>query len=118
MEECSWVTSSLRLAMCLDGFFRGRTSGDYVSDAELNDVYNHADIKPGNVLMNMKGEVRLCDFGVSGELKNSLANSFVGTCSYMGPERLTGGVVWVGEGEREEGLEYYFSRRFVKSKRV
>jgi serine/threonine protein kinase len=50
------------------------------------------DIKPGNILMNLQGEVKLCDFGVSGELKNSLANSFVGTCSYMAPERLTGGM--------------------------
>lgn len=34
--------------------------------------------------------MKLCDFGVSGQLIDSLANSFVGTRSYMAPERLTG----------------------------
>lgn len=38
----------------------------------------------------MEGEVKLCDFGVSGQLIDSMANSFVGTRSYMAPERLTG----------------------------
>jgi serine/threonine protein kinase len=62
-------------------------------DSILNEaICLKTDIKPGNILMNLQGEVKLCDFGVSGELKNSLANSFVGTCSYMAPERLTGGM--------------------------
>lgn len=34
--------------------------------------------------------MKLCDFGVSGHLTDSMANSFVGTRSYMAPERLTG----------------------------
>lgn len=33
--------------------------------------------------VNSKGEIKLCDFGVSGQLINSMANSFVGTRSYM-----------------------------------
>ncbi|KNC73887.1 hypothetical protein SARC_13554, partial [Sphaeroforma arctica JP610] len=33
----------------------------------------------------------VCDFGVSGQLVNSIANTFVGTRSYMAPERLLGG---------------------------
>ena len=32
----------------------------------------------------------MCDFGVSGQLIDSMANSFVGTRSYMSPERLQG----------------------------
>uniref|UniRef100_A0A8C9F6N4 Dual specificity mitogen-activated protein kinase kinase 1 n=1 Tax=Pavo cristatus TaxID=9049 RepID=A0A8C9F6N4_PAVCR len=36
------------------------------------------------------GEIKLCDFGVSGQLIDSMANSFVGTRSYMSPERLQG----------------------------
>eukprot|EP00043_Microstomoeca_roanoka_P020315 m.244201 g.244201 ORF g.244201 m.244201 type:complete len:398 (+) comp17145_c1_seq2:260-1453(+) len=50
----------------------------------------HRDIKPSNILVNSDGAVKLCDFGVSGELQNSLAYSFVGTRSYMAPERLKG----------------------------
>lgn len=35
------------------------------------------------MLCNSKGEVKICDFGVSGELINSIADTFVGTSTYM-----------------------------------
>lgn len=43
----------------------------------------HRDVKPSNILVNSNGEIKICDFGVSTELINSMANSFVGTRSYM-----------------------------------
>ncbi|KAK7041987.1 STE/STE7/MEK1 protein kinase [Favolaschia claudopus] len=51
----------------------------------LYDVHRiiHRDIKPSNILCNSSGDIKLCDFGVSGELVNSIANTFVGTSIYM-----------------------------------
>ncbi len=45
--------------------------------------YLSADIKPSNILCNSAGEIKVCDFGVSGELINSVADTFVGTSTYM-----------------------------------
>ncbi|KAI9313418.1 kinase-like domain-containing protein [Dichotomocladium elegans] len=48
----------------------------------------HRDVKPTNVLVNSKGQVKLCDFGVSGQLDRSLAKTNIGCQSYMAPERI------------------------------
>jgi len=50
----------------------------------------HRDIKPSNILVNSSGYIKICDFGVSGKLINSIADTFVGTSSYMSPERIQG----------------------------
>jgi len=50
----------------------------------------HRDIKPSNILVNHAGQIKLCDFGVSGVLINSMAQTYVGTSVYMSPERIQG----------------------------
>lgn len=47
------------------------------------------DVKPTNVLVNRKGEVKLCDFGVSGQLERSLAKTNIGCQSYMAVSRFS-----------------------------
>jgi mitogen-activated protein kinase kinase len=50
----------------------------------------HRDLKPSNILVNSRGQIKLCDFGVSSELDGSIAETFVGTGTYMAPERIQG----------------------------
>ncbi|KIY74438.1 MAP kinase [Cylindrobasidium torrendii FP15055 ss-10] len=51
----------------------------------------HRDVKPTNILANTKGQIKLCDFGVSGFLERSKAQTVIGCQIYMAPERIYGG---------------------------
>lgn len=51
----------------------------------------HRDVKPTNILVNSKGQVKICDFGVSGNLVASIAKTNIGCQSYMAPERISSG---------------------------
>jgi len=49
----------------------------------------HRDVKPSNILVEDAGNFKLCDFGISGQLVDSLAKTMDAGCKpYMAPERI------------------------------
>lgn len=82
-----------------EGVLRKITLATTMGLKSLKDEHNiiHRDVKPTNILMNTKGQIKICDFGVSGNLVASIAKTNIGCQSYMAPERISsGGVAQAG----------------------
>jgi mitogen-activated protein kinase kinase len=82
-----------------EGVLRKITMATTMGLKSLKDEHNiiHRDVKPTNILMNTKGAIKICDFGVSGNLVASIAKTNIGCQSYMAPERISsGGIAQAG----------------------
>lgn len=84
-----------------EGVLRKITLNTVLGLKSLKEEHNiiHRDVKPTNILVNTKGQVKICDFGVSGNLVASIAKTNIGCQSYMAPERISsGGMAQAGAG--------------------
>lgn len=82
-----------------EGVLRKITLATTMGLKSLKEEHNiiHRDVKPTNILMNTKGQIKICDFGVSGNLVASIAKTNIGCQSYMAPERISsGGIAQAG----------------------
>lgn len=81
-----------------EGVLRKITFSTVMGLRYLKDEHNiiHRDVKPTNILVNSRGQIKICDFGVSGNLVASMARTNIGCQSYMAPERISGGGMSAG----------------------
>lgn len=100
-----WICMEV-MDTCLDKFYKEAKQQDklmperilsritFATVSALHYLYSklkvmHRDVKPSNILANRNGQIKVCDFGVSGQLVDSLAKTReAGSKPYMAPERI------------------------------
>lgn len=75
--------------LSLRQFFQAATDlTDLIDYCAKNDVY-HRDLKPGNILINKEGRVKVLDLGLSNWAQGNRSDRELGgTASYLSPERV------------------------------
>ena len=73
----------------------------------------HRDLKPGNIMMDRRGEPVVMDFGLAREVRTaagglSLPGTIMGTPAYMPPEQARGDVTAIGPGSDVYSLGVVF----------
>ncbi len=66
--------------------------GEALQEAHSHGIV-HRDVKPENIMVNMKNQIKVMDFGLAklkGSLKLTRTSSTVGTLAYMAPEQIQG----------------------------
>ncbi|KAG7259432.1 hypothetical protein CRUP_002178, partial [Coryphaenoides rupestris] len=67
------------------------------------------DVKPSNVLINTQGQVKMCDFGISGQLVDSVAKTLDAGCKpYMA------GDVWICMELMDTSLDKFYKKVIEK----
>ena len=69
--------------------------GEALQEAHAHGIV-HRDVKPENIMVNMKNQIKVMDFGLAklkGSVKLTKTSSTVGTLAYMAPEHIQGGEV-------------------------